>query len=339
MFSRPKLLLLLAVLASLGVSFFSSGINPYLMDVAIGIGINIIMASSLNLINGYAGQFSLGHAGFMAVGGYTAAMITISAQPWLARMGGGFAAQQGLFLGALLAGGLAAALAGLVVGAPSLRLRGDYLAIVTLGFGEIIRVILQNTEAVGAARGLAGVPLYTNLFWTYGIAAATVYFVAALVNSSYGRGFLAVRDDEIAAEAIGINATRYKVAAFVIGAFFAGVAGGLYGHFKQYLNPDGFGFLYSIDFVVMVILGGMGNTAGVVAAAALLTLLPEALRMASGWTIPIPLPCCSGGISLHWIGQTRMILYALALILLMMLRPQGLFGGWRPGAKKPEARP
>ena len=140
-----------------------------------------------------------------------------------------------------------------------------------------------------------------------------------------------MRDDEVAAEAIGINATRYKVTAFVIGAFFAGVAGGLYGHAKQYLNPDGFGFLCSIDYVVMVILGGMGNTAGVVAAAALLTLLPEALRVAAGWTLPLPF--FPDGLSLQWIGKTRMILYALALILLMLLRPQGRFGGWRPGAR------
>lgn len=329
MSTRPKLLLLMAVLASLAVSFFSNRINPYHLDIVIGIGISIILAVSLNLINGYTGQFSLGHAGFMAVGGYTAALITIHAQPMLARFGHSLIATQALFLGALIAGGLAASLAGLIVGAPSLRLRGDYLAIVTLGFGEIIRVILQNTEAVGAARGLTGVPFYTNFFWTFGIAALTIYFTVALVNSTYGRGFLAVRDDEVAAEAIGINTTRYKVTAFVIGAFFAGVAGGLYGHFKQYLNPDGFGFLFSIDIVVMVILGGMGNTAGVTAAAILLTLLPEALRMAAGWSIPLPF--ASEPLSLQWIAKTRMIIYALALIMIMQLRPQGLFARRQPG--------
>ncbi len=323
MVTRPKLLLLTAVFTSLVISLFSSKINPYHLDIVIGIGISIILAVSLNLINGYIGQFSLGHAGFMAVGGYAAAIITIHAQPLLANMSHPAVATHALFLGALMAGGLAAALAGLVVGAPSLRLKGDYLAIVTLGFGEIIRVILQNTEAVGAARGLTGVPFYTTFFWTFSVAALTVYFVVSLVNSSYGRGFLAVRDDEIAAEAIGINTTRYKVTAFVIGAFFAGIAGGLYGHFKQYLNPDGFGFLFSIDIVVMVILGGMGNTAGVVAAAILLTLLPEALRVAAGWNIPLPFT--SEHLSLQWIAKTRMIIYALMLILIMQLRPQGLF--------------
>ncbi len=327
---HPKLFLLLAILGSLGVSLFSDKLNPYHLDILIGVGINIILAVSLNLINGYTGQFSLGHAGFMAVGGYTAAMITLSAQPLLPKLGPPFIAAQALFIVALLAGGLLAAFVGLIVGAPSLRLKGDYLAIVTLGFGEIIRVILQNTEAVGAARGLSGVPFYTNFFWTFSIGAGVVYFVTSLVHSSYGRGFLAVRDDEIAAEAIGINTTRYKVTAFVIGAFFAGVAGGLYAHFKQYLNPDGFGFMASIEIVVMVILGGMGNTAGVIAAAVLLTLLPEGLRILAGYSVPLPFT--SHPLSLEWIAKTRMILYSLLLVLLMLLRPEGLFI-WRGKAR------
>ena len=147
-----------------------------------------------------------------------------------------------LFLVALIAGGLVAALAGLLVGVPSLRLKGDYLAIVTLGFGEIIRVIFQNIEPLGGARGLNGIPAYTNFFWTFGLAAVTVYVVASLVNSTYGRGFIAVHDDEIAAEAMGINTTRYKITAFVIGAFFAGIAGGLYAHFKHVHRPRRFRF-------------------------------------------------------------------------------------------------
>jgi branched-chain amino acid transport system permease protein len=197
-----------------------------------------------------------------------------------------------------------AALAGLVVGVPSLRLKGDYLAIVTLGFGEIIRVVIQNIDAVGGARGLIGIPGYTNLFWAFGFAAVAVYVVWSLVNSTYGRGFLAVADDEIAAEAMGINTTRYKITAFLVGAFFAGVAGGIYAHFKQYIAPQGFGFDRSIEIVVMVILGGMGNTAGVILAAILLTVLGESLRQ---------------------FGDFRMILYSLAIIALMILRPQGLF--------------
>ena len=166
-------------------------------------------------------------------------------------------------------------MAGLAVGIPSLRLKGDYLAIVTLGFGEIIRVVFQNMEAAGAASGLAGIPGLTGLAWTFGIAAVTVYVVACLVNSTYGRGFLAVHDDEVAAGAVGINPTRYKVTAFVTGAFFAGIAGGLYAHHKTFLSPTGFDFMKSFEVVVMVILGGMGRTAGVIVAAVLLTFCPR----------------------------------------------------------------
>jgi len=157
---------------------------------------------------------------------------------------------------------------------------------------------------------------YTNFFWTFGTVAVTIYIVTALVHSTYGRGFIAVRDDEVAAEAMGINTTKYKVTAFVVGAFFAGMAGGLYAHSKQFVTPGGFGFMASITFVVMVILGGMGNTPGVVLAAVLLTLLPEGLRKLAGFP------------HLGWIGDTRMIIYSLLLIVLMLTRPQGLFG-WR----------
>jgi len=281
------------------VSMFSAQFNRYHLGVIVDIGINIILAVSLNLINGHTGQFSLGHAGFMAVGGYTAAKISLVVSPMLPP-----ALQPVIFLVALIAGGLLAALAGFGVGVPSLRLKGDYLAIVTLGFGEIIRVIVQNMEAVGAASGLKGIPKYTTLGWTFGLAAVTIYFVTSLVNSTYGRGFIAVSDDEVAASSMGINPVRYKVTAFVTGAFFAGIAGGLYAHHKQFLSPTGFDFLKSIDIVVMVILGGMGRTAGVIVAAIVLTLLPEVLRQFS---------------------EYRMIIYSLLIILLMMARPQGLF--------------
>jgi len=244
------------------------------------------------------------------VGAYTAATITNQFGDLNPFAGGA------LFLGALLAGGLLAAVTGLLVGLPTLRLRGDYLAIVTLGFGEIIRVVFQNMDKVGGARGLSVVHGYTNFFWTFGTVAVTIYIVTALVHSTYGRGFIAVRDDEVAAEAMGINTTKYKVTAFVVGAFFAGMAGGLYAHSKQFVTPGGFGFMASISFVVMVILGGMGNTPGVVLAAVLLTLLPEGLRKLAGYPY------------LGWIGDTRMIIYSLLLIALMLTRPQGLFA-WR----------
>jgi branched-chain amino acid transport system permease protein len=299
---RSQSLLLAALVVSGVASYFSSFYNPYFLDVAVTCGINITLAVSLNLINGYTGQFSLGHAGFMAVGAYTAAMLTTTLGNVLLPLVGGHSWM--VFVLALYAGGLAAALAGLIVGVPSLRLKGDYLAIVTLGFGEIIRVILQNIDAVGGSRGLIGIPDYTNLFWTFGLAAISVYTVWALVHSSYGRGFIAVSDDEIAAEAMGINSTRYKITAFLIGAFFAGLAGGVYAHFKQYIAPQGFGFDKSIEIVIMVILGGMGNTVGVIIAAVLLTVLTESLRQ---------------------FGDYRMMLYSLLIIVLMIARPQGLF--------------
>lgn len=302
---RPHLYLLLALLAAFGVSYFSDHIDPYHLDVLTGIGINVILAVSLNLVNGYTGQFSLGHAGFMSVGAYLAAATTLFLGPRFLGEEGGALWQQGLlFCGALIAGGLSAAVAGLIVGVPSLRLKGDYLALVTLGFGEIIRVIFQNVESLGGALGLNGIPAYTSIFWVLAFVAITVFTVTCLVNSTYGRGFLATHDDEIAAEAIGLNTTRYKIAAFVIGAFFAGIAGGLYGHFKMTITPSGFDFTKSIEIVVMVILGGMGNTLGVILAAILLTLLPELLRP---------------------IAEYRMVIYSALLIALMLVRPQGLF--------------
>ncbi|HXC59717.1 MAG TPA: branched-chain amino acid ABC transporter permease [Steroidobacteraceae bacterium] len=299
---HPQLALLGALVVAAVVSAFGGGFNPYLLDIAVSCGINVILAVSLNLINGFTGQFSLGHAGFMAVGAYAAATLTTSFGAALLPLVGGQTWL--LFLVALLGGGLMAAIAGLIVGVPSLRLKGDYLAIVTLGFGEIIRVVLQNIDAVGGPRGMIGIPGYANLFWAYGLAAICIYVVWAMVHSTYGRGFIAVADDEIAAEAMGINATRYKITAFLVGAFFAGLAGGVYAHFKQYIAPQGFGFDKSIEIVVMVILGGMGNTIGVIAAAILLTVLGEWLRQ---------------------FGDYRMILYSLLIIVLMITRPQGLF--------------
>jgi branched-chain amino acid transport system permease protein len=291
--------LLLAIVAAFAVSYFSDSFNRYYLGIVIDVGIAIILAVSLNLINGHTGQFSLGHAGFMAVGGFTSAKITLELSPMVPP-----GAQPALFAVAMLVGGLMAALVGLAVGLPSLRLKGDYLAIVTLGFGEIIRVVFQTSATFGAATGLTGIPKFTTLFWAWCIAAVTVYVVASLVNSTYGRGFICVHDDEVAASAMGISPTRYKVTAFVTGAFFAGIAGALYGHHKQVLKPDGFDFMKSIDIVVMVILGGMGNTTGVILAAVLLTVLPELLR---------------------GFADYRMILYSLLIIGLMLTRPQGLF--------------
>jgi branched-chain amino acid transport system permease protein len=300
-------MLFAGIAAAALASLVTPNIDDYVVNVIVLIGINMILATSLNLVNGHTGQFSLGHAGFMAVGAYASSAVTLFAGPTLLpMMGGGAFANQALFLLALLVAGLAAAIAGLIVGVPSLRLRGDYLAIVTLGFGEIIRVIVQNTDAIGGPRGLNQIPGYTNVFWTFALAAITVYVVSNLVDSTYGRGFLAVRDDEIAAEAMGINTTRYKVLAFVLGSFFAGIAGALYAHYITYITPEGFNFMKSVDVVVMVILGGMGNVFGVLLAAIILTVLNELLRS---------------------FEQYRMIVFALLLIIMMILRPQGLLGG------------
>lgn len=305
--SGAKRWLVVGVLIAVALTFLAPQMNRYYLGVATDVGIAVILAVSLNLITGHTGQFSLGHAGFMAVGGYFAAWISLQAG----------ADAKMFFPLSLLAGGFLAAGVGLLVGIPSLRLKGDYLAIVTLGFGEIIRVIAQNTEAIGAASGLKGIPKLANLGWAFGLAVLTVYAVCSLVNSTYGRGFLAVRDDEIAAESSGINTVRYKVTAFVTGAFFAGIAGGLYAHHKQFLTPTGFDWLKSVEIVVMVILGGMGRTFGVVLGAVILTVLPEALRLLNDY---IELPGFLSNFS-----DYRLIIYALLIILLMLLRPDGLF--------------
>jgi branched-chain amino acid transport system permease protein len=285
-------------------------LNPYYFQILMLCGINVILAVSLNLINGFTGQFSIGHAGFMAIGAYSSAMFSIHVGAgWsLALAGAGLppaAAQGGPLVVALLVGGGAAAIAGYLVGLPSLRLRGDYLAIVTLGFGEIIRVIITNVQAVGGSRGLTGIPHWSNFFWVGLAVVAVVMLSLNLANSSHGRALFAIRDDEVAAEALGVDTTRYKVLAFVLGSFFAGVAGGLFAHDQSYLNPSTFQFIKSIEIIAMVVLGGLGSVTGSVFAAVLLTMLPELLRP---------------------IKDLRMVIYSLMLILLMILRPQGLFG-------------
>src|SRR5438105_4404273 len=261
------------------------------------IGIAIILAVSLNLVNGLTGQFSIGHAGFMAVGGYVSAVMLMrgpAQDPY--RL---------FFVLSILAGAGAAAVAGWIVGKPSLRLRGDYLAIVTLGFGEIIRVIIENTPFFGGAIGLSPIPHRADFTWIWATAVATILIAKRLRDSSHGRAFLSVREDEVAAEAMGIDTTAYKVRAFVISAFFAGVAGALSGAFEGNLAPQSFTFVRSFEIVAMVVLGGMGSITGATIAASVLTILPEYLRA---------------------LANLRMVIYSVALIALMLLRPRGLLG-------------
>jgi branched-chain amino acid transport system permease protein len=281
------------------------GLNPYFYRILVLSCLNIMLALSLNLINGITGQFSIGHAGFMAVGAYTSAAFTVYAAPLIA----GGAPPQGLlaaalFVPAIAIGGAAAAVAGFLVGLPSMRLRGDYLAIVTLGFGEIIRVAILNIDAVGGARGFAGIPQLTTFAWVGGGAVVTYVVIRNLMRSYHGRALLAIREDEIAAEALGIPTTRYKITAFVISAFFAGAAGALFSHYT-YLHTNSFTFMKSIEVIVMVVLGGMGSLTGSILGATLLTALPEALRFASA---------------------DRLIIYSALLIVLMIARPQGILG-------------
>ena len=289
-------------------------INPYYARIINLIGINITLAVSLNLINGLAGQFSIGHAGFMAVGGYTAAYVTVAyGRPLAALAGTTLEAGAGsslVMIVSLAAGAMAAAVAGLAVGIPSLRLRGDYLAIVTLGFSEIIRVIILNIPAVGGATGFTDAIPITNFFWIFATALLTIVIVRNIAMSTFGRALATIRGDEIAAEAMGINTPRHKVLAFAISAALAGVAGGLSGQlFANPLNPQNLNFVKSIEVIVMIVLGGLGSITGAVVGATTLTILPEALR-----TLDQQFP------------GLRMVVYALLLILMMIFRPQGLFG-------------
>lgn len=302
---------LVALAAAWGFQFFiADQIDPYFFAISMYAGINIILAVSLNLVNGFTGQFSMGHAGFMSVGGYLAAFLTVSLEQshpsWMNDPTLGSC----IFLGALFVGGLGASLVGYLVGLPSLRLKGDYLAIVTLGFGEIIRVIVLNVDTIGGARGLPNIPPLSNFGWVYSFVVLTIFTIWRLMNSSHGRAFLAVREDEIAAEAMGVHTTRAKVRAFVIGAFFAGVAGGLFAHYLRYLNPQTFDFNRSFEIIIMVVLGGMGSITGSVVAALFLTVIREALRPLQEIT------------KLDF----RMVIYSLMLIALMLTRPNGLFG-------------
>jgi branched-chain amino acid transport system permease protein len=283
-------------------------VGAYYYQILVLVGINIILAVSLNLINGITGQFSIGHAGFYAVGAYTSATLVyygeLSIRGLLAFLPT-MAQNIVLLLLGLLAAAVAAGVAGLAVGIPSLRLRGDYLAIVTLGFGEIIRVLILNIDAIGGSRGFSGIPQLSNFFWVYLFVVLTIATVRNLVNSSFGRAFISIRDDEIAAEAMGVDTTRFKVMSFVISSMFAGIAGGLFGHYTMYLHPNSFLFTTSFYLIIMIVVGGLGSIEGSILGAILVTVALEAFR---------------------GFGPFRLVNFAVLLILVMIYRPQGLLG-------------
>jgi branched-chain amino acid transport system permease protein len=289
-------LLLLGLFLSWAAQEFGL-VNPYVQLVLVTIGINAILAASLNLVNGYMGEFSVGHAGFMAVGAYTASVLTVRVlTPGPARW---------LFPLAVLLGGAAAALVGLVLAVLSFRTRGDYLAIVTLAFGSIVKSVLEHVDAVGGARGFLGMQKLTSLPWTFAFAALTVWVIRNVVFSGYGRGVLSIREDELAANLMGVNTRKAKVLAFAVSSFFAGVAGGLYAHLLQFINPRMFDIVKSTDVLVMVYLGGIGSLFGSILGATVFTILLEVLRP---------------------FGMLRMVVMPLTLVLLRIFRPRGIFG-------------
>ncbi len=273
-------------------------LDPYLQLVLVYLGINIILAASLNLVNGYMGEFSVGHAGFMAIGAYVSSVLTVRVFPvtWPPAL---------LFPVALAAGGAAAALAGLVVAVPSFRTRGDYLAIVTLAFSMIVKSVLENVEAVGGPRGFMGMERLTSLPWVFVCVVVTLLFLRNLIYSKYGRGMAAIRDDEIAGALSTVRTRHVKIAAFVVSSCFAGVAGGLYAHVLQFINPRMFDILKSTDILVMVYLGGTASLGGSIIGAGVFTILMEVLRPLGVW---------------------RMVLMPLLLVFLMLFRPRGIMG-------------
>lgn len=273
-------------------AIISTFTNPYYLQVASIMGVYMIAALGLHLITGVTGQFSFGHAAFLSIGAYTSALMS-------------------LYLGTpfilnLLVGGLMAALWGVLLGIPSFKLTGDYLGITTLGFGEIVKVVFINMKITGGAGGLGGIPRETNVVVVYSIVVLAIWGLYRLQNSRFGRALLAIREDEIAAESMGINPLLYKLKGFALGTFLAGVSGALYAHLMQYLNPADFGFSRSFEFLNFVVLGGLGSIPGTVLGTSVLTLAPEFLR---------------------FVREYRMLIYGALMVTMMIFRPYGLLGG------------
>jgi branched-chain amino acid transport system permease protein len=298
-------------------------LNRYYMQILMFALINIIMTVSLNLINGFTGQFSIGHAGFMCIGAYTSAYFTTILFK-AAKMA--YFPQLALFIFSLIMGGIIAAIAGYLIGLPTLKLKGDYLAIITLAFGEIVRSIIRASDEIAGflkqiglvqysetiakisgPRGLSTIPALSKFWLVYFIAILSVIIMRNFIYSTHGRACLSIRENEVAAETMGINTTRYKIIAFSMSAFFAGVGGGLFAHVLRFIHPDNFSFIKSIDYLIYLYAGGMGSITGSILAATGLTILPEFLRVIN-------------------FQQWRMVIYPLLLIILMLRKPEGIFG-------------
>lgn len=270
-------------------------ISDYLLRLMKEIGIFLIAALGLNLILGFTGQFTMGHAAFMSIGAYGSAIMTKNFNMPLPI--------------ALLVGIILAAILAALIGYPILRLKGDYLAICTLGFGEIVKVVIQNVDYVGGARGISGIPTKTSFLIVFFAVVICFAIIKNLINSSKGRAIMSVREDEIAAEAMGINSTKYKMISFIIGSSMAGLAGGLYAHFNSFIDPASFNFSKSIELITYVVLGGMGSISGTVLGTSILIYLPESLRSLS-----------------DVFKDYRMLIYAFLLVCMMIFRPQGILG-------------
>lgn len=307
------------------IAYAQGNFDAYILRIMNVAAIYVILGVSLNLINGFTGQFSLGHAGFMAIGAYTSALLYMS--PELKAMN--FFIKpliwplnqiQIPFFPALLIGGLLAAGAGFLVGAPCMRVKGDYLAIVTYGFSEIIRVLFNNLQSVtNGPLGLKGLPTYTNLWWSWGLAIFTIFFVKRLIDSSYGRALKAIRDDEEAAEAMGVNLFFHKVLAFVVGAFFAGIAGGLLGSLVMTIDPNAFNIMLTFQIVLIVLLGGLGSITGTVISGVLIAFLMEWLRI-------VETPMILFGITIPGIAGMRMLIFSIILMIAVLFFRHGILG-------------
>lgn len=299
--------------------------DAYVVRILNLCGIYVILGVSLNLINGLTGQFSLGHAGFMSIGAYVSALLYMSPELkevnyFITPIIWPLSVIQIPFVFSLIIAGLVSAGVGFLVGAPCLRLKGDYLAIVTFGFSEIIRVLFCNLQSItNGPLGLKGLPSYTNLWWTWGIAILTIWFIKNLINSSYGRALKSIREDEVAAEAMGVNLFYHKVLSFVVGAFFAGIAGALLGSLVMTIDPNTFSFFMTFQIIIIVIVGGLGSITGTVIAGTIFAILMEVLRSVES-------PMSFFGLNIPGIPGMRMLIFSILLMVVVLFFHQGLMG-------------